>query len=145
MTTTINHLIKTLKPKGKLLTHRQDQSADVSQYYCSCYVGNENLLVKGETRNPRQKERNALLMFFDLKTQKLRGESRLVSSAYWQAEGGRRVPTGFVRWATSDSRRRPSCWLRGPAASWTFSGWATSKKRALLVGVFGVCLLAGLE
>ena len=78
MTTTIKDLIKTVQEKGKLLTHQQDQTTGVSQYACSCFVERENVLVKGECRNPKKKERKALLIFLDLETGKLRGEQFLV-------------------------------------------------------------------
>ena len=75
MTSNINDLIKTVKGNGRLLTHReQDTSTSVSQYNCSCFIKEENVLVKGEFHNPKKKERKALLVFLDLKTGKVKGE-----------------------------------------------------------------------
>ena len=74
MTRNINHFIKTIQEKGRLLTHQQDQSTGVTQYYCSCFVKEHNLLVKGEVLNPKQSERNALIVFIDAETNEVKGE-----------------------------------------------------------------------
>ena len=71
----INQLVKPIQSNGQLLTHKDDPKNGVTQYYCSCYIEREKLLVKGECRNPRQSQRNALIIFLDLETGLVRGES----------------------------------------------------------------------
>ena len=74
MTTTINQLIETIHDKWRILNHQQDSSTGLNQYYCSCFVKDHNLLVKGEVHNPKKSERNALIVFIDAETNKVKGE-----------------------------------------------------------------------
>ena len=75
MTSNIDQLIKIVQKKGRVITHKDlIMSTRVSQYCCSCFVKEQNLLVRGEEHNPGQRGRKARLIFFDLEKGKIKGE-----------------------------------------------------------------------
>lgn len=77
MTKTIDHLIKNLQKSEQLVTHQEVHSTTrVSQFCCSCFIKQKNLLVKGELLNPDQNQRNALLLFIDPETNQVKGSSK---------------------------------------------------------------------
>ena len=69
----INALIKPVKSKGELANQKvTDPGLKLFGFYCSTYNQRHNILVKGEYFN-EDDSRNALLVFFDLRTGKVKG------------------------------------------------------------------------
>ena len=53
--------------------HDTDYNAEVGAIWSSAFSQNDNLLARGEYKNPNSKSRKALITFTDLKTGKLKG------------------------------------------------------------------------
>ena len=71
----IEGLVKPLEKHGKVLTHRDTSKERVTQYWCSTFIKNKNILIKGEWDNKHQKKRNAMIILFDCGTGNIIGES----------------------------------------------------------------------
>lgn len=72
----INDLIKPVICNGEIVNHVvTDPGIRVDNFYSSTYIEKEQILVKGEYKNVYS--RNALLMFFDLLTGKVKGRFNL--------------------------------------------------------------------
>ena len=73
MTPNINDLVKSVTCNGVVVTHRvTDPRLGSEEFRSSTYIQKENILVKGECFN-RNKNRNALLVFFDLAKPRVKG------------------------------------------------------------------------
>ena len=72
----VDDLIRTIQTEGTLLTH-EDTHADlrVSEYFCSAFIPEKNLLVKGEYDNPHSESRKAVLVFLDPTSNKVKGRA----------------------------------------------------------------------
>ena len=94
MSQDINHLIKPVMKNGEVVNHKvSDCRRRVLEFQCSTYIEKENILVKGEYNNICS--RNALLVFFDLRTGTVKGESNLFVSG--------RVTKGFPKTSNKQS------------------------------------------
>ena len=77
MSQDINALIKPVKRNGIVVTHKvTNRNLRVFDFQCSTYIEKHKILVKGEYYNICS--RNALLVFFDLLSGTVKGESNLV-------------------------------------------------------------------
>ena len=71
----INHLLKTFHIYGSLVTHEDtDRRNGVHHIKCSTFIKKRQLLAKGECGNPKSEERNAMIVLFDPKTGRFKGE-----------------------------------------------------------------------
>ena len=77
MQNNIENIVKTVEKNGQVLTHRDTSKEGVSQYYCSTFIKNKNIIVKGEYENKNLDKRNAMIVLFDCETEKIIGESSL--------------------------------------------------------------------
>ena len=79
MTSNINDLFKLVKEKNKKITHQVTQeNFRMLHYYCSTYIEKQSILVKGEFSVDEYSDSIwTKLVFFDLKSGKVRGASRL--------------------------------------------------------------------
>lgn len=69
----IDDLIKPVIKNGKLVTHEMiDSNLKVKNFKCSTYIEKEKILVKGQYKS-FNRSRGALLVFFDLKSGKVKG------------------------------------------------------------------------
>ena len=70
---------------GALVTHQdKDQTNGLEHTSCSTFIKKRQLLVKGEWRNSKSKERNAMIVLIDPKTGDFKGESeRFCVSMYF--------------------------------------------------------------
>ena len=75
----INDLTKLVKKNNKTITHLVIQkSIRIDHYYCSTYIEKQNTLVKGQLLIYETSDTiGAKLVFFDLKSGKVRGASRI--------------------------------------------------------------------
>ena len=73
----INGLVKPVKKNGKVLIHKDTLFMGVSEYFCSTFIKNKNVLVKGELKNKHSHKRNAMIVLFNGHTGKIIGESRV--------------------------------------------------------------------
>ena len=79
MTKNIKNLIKPVKSNGKLVTHEvTDPSLKIRNYKCSTFIQKQQILVKGEWGDFNV-SRGPFLIFFDLKTEKVKGEPSTLS------------------------------------------------------------------
>ena len=77
MSTHIDHLIQTIKTQGTLLSHQHpDATLEVGQFMCSTFIPEKKLLIKGECDKPNSLKRQALLVFWDLDSGKVKGGSQ---------------------------------------------------------------------
>ena len=60
-----NGCVKPVEKNGKMLTHQDTLKEGVRHYYCSTFVKNKNVLVKGEYMNKHKDKRNAMILLFD--------------------------------------------------------------------------------
>ena len=73
----IEDLVKLVEKNGKVLTHRDISFRKVSEYRCSTFIKNKNVLVKGESNNKHTEMRNAMIVLLDSDTCDIIGESRI--------------------------------------------------------------------
>lgn len=77
MTTNINNIIETVQTRGTTLSHQlPDHKLGARHFRSSTFIRNQKLLIKGEYENPNSTQRNALLVFFDLSSGKVKGADR---------------------------------------------------------------------
>lgn len=132
-----NHFLsKPILRRGKIVYQSvKDPDLEVKHFFCSTFIEKENILVKGEYRNP-QPSRKALLAFFDLETGRIIGGA-ISLIVHGNLKGSEKPPTRIelTRSASLSSKARPSCW--GPVeAESSCSGWLTSNSVNFLVGFF---------
>ena len=73
MSEDINDLFKPVMSNGEVVNHElADYSLRVIDFRSSTFIQKEKVLVKGQFYN-KKKSRNALLVFFDLGTGKVKG------------------------------------------------------------------------
>ena len=73
----IEGLVKPVEINGKVLTYEDSSIIGVNHYYCSTFIKNKNILVKGEHDKMKKKKRNAQILLFDYKNGDIIGESRV--------------------------------------------------------------------
>ena len=75
MSQPLDKLIKKIEMNGKVVTHQEQDSEIGVEHTDPCfYWEDQNLLVKGESNNPKSKERNALITLYDVNTYKITGK-----------------------------------------------------------------------
>ena len=80
MTENINALIKLVERNNKVVRHQLIYpNLEVYDFFCSTYIQKQGILVKGEYGN-LQNSRNAILVFFDLQTHKVKGGFQLLKT-----------------------------------------------------------------
>jgi hypothetical protein len=83
MSSKIPNLFKPLESPGKLRTHQdKDTETEIKQTYCSTFIHENHILVKGECNNPDQQKRNAMLIFFDTNKGEKIGKNKIVLVYY---------------------------------------------------------------
>ena len=82
----IKGIVKPLEKNGKVFTHQDTSSRGVSQYHCSTFIKNQNILVKGEYDNKHVKRRNAMILLIDCDNGNIIGESSILKLAKQKVE-----------------------------------------------------------
>ena len=73
--------IELLKKHGKVLSFQQvDVKEGVEEIFCSCFVKEENVIVRGEWNNGNS-SRKALIMLFDGNSKKMRGNECILENS----------------------------------------------------------------
>ena len=73
----IEDLVKLVEKNGKVMAHQDISFRKVSEYRCSTFIKNKNVLVKGESNNKHTEMRNAMIVLLDSDTCDIIGESRI--------------------------------------------------------------------
>ena len=68
-----NGIVKPQEKNGKALTYRNTFFRGVSEFFCSTFIKNKNVLVKGEYKNGHKDKRNALILLMDCDSQNIIG------------------------------------------------------------------------
>jgi hypothetical protein len=129
MNDNINTLINPISIQGQILNHKdKDDSIGVKHNWCSLFIIEKNLLVKGERSNPKSGSRMAMIEFRDGRTGDIVCKSPL---NVWnnmfgvpsnsKREGGLRTHKTFGRCNKSSGKTRLMSLPRETEAIWTFS------------------------
>ena len=60
--------------KPVLKTHQDTLKEGVTQHWCSTFIKNKNVLIKGEFDNQHKDKRNAIIVLFDCESGNLIGQ-----------------------------------------------------------------------
>ena len=75
MEKSIQNLIKKIKKNKKIHSlKKQDEKEGVKATFCSCFVPELNMLVRGEYNNLINKSRNAKILITNCKIKELKGK-----------------------------------------------------------------------